>query len=233
MSGRVSNNGRCGLSRNCTSKSDPSSFSMKPQGSEQRKSMSPNARCPAKRMSLNETGCKACSRLGSKAEREKLAARCHQRCANSSLTCMRSCPPCLGREIAEICYIRSGRKPSHHSIKHIATSGPRPSLSARRYQPWHQIPDPAERKLAAIRLHAEGWSITSIAEYLVTSRHTIYDTLQRWTEEGVAGLDVKPKTKKGARKATLRFGTRSANFKRIPCWESIASIRRSYGWGSR
>jgi transposase len=107
------------------------------------------------------------------------------------------------REIAEICYIRYGRKPSHHSIKHIATSGPRPSLSARRYQPWHQIPDPAERKLAAIRLHSEGWSITSIASYLATSRHTIYETLQRWTKEGVAGLDAKPKTNKGVRKATL------------------------------
>jgi transposase len=108
------------------------------------------------------------------------------------------------REIAEICYIRYGRRPSHHSVKHIATSSSRPSLSARRYQPWHQIPDPAERKLAAIRLHSEGWSITSIAEYLQTSRHTIYDTLSRWTEEGVAGLDAKPKTKKGVRKATLQ-----------------------------
>src|SRR5438046_8414923 len=31
----------------------------------------------------------------------------------------------------------------------------------------------------------------------------LYATLQRWTEEGVAGLDAKPKTKKGVRKATL------------------------------
>jgi transposase len=109
------------------------------------------------------------------------------------------------REIAEICYIQYGRRPSHHSVKQIATSPLRPSLSARRYQPWHQISDPAERKLAAIRLHSQGWSITSIAEYLQTSRHTIYDTLLRWTEEGVAGLDAKPKTKKGVRKATLQI----------------------------
>src|SRR5712691_3251563 len=107
------------------------------------------------------------------------------------------------REIAEVCYIRYARRPDHKSVKHIATSGPRPSLSARRYQPWHQMPDPAERKLAAIRLHAEGWSITSIAEYLATSRHTIYDTLERWAQEGVAGLEAKPKTNKGVRKATL------------------------------
>ncbi|MBO0793229.1 MAG: transposase [Ktedonobacteraceae bacterium] len=113
-------------------------------------------------------------------------------------------PTMSWREIAEICYIRYGRKPSHHSVKHIATSSPQPSLLARRYQPWHQIPDPAERKLAAIRLHAEGWSITSIAAYLQTSRHTVYETLSRWAEEGTRGLDAKPKTRKGVRKATLQ-----------------------------
>ena len=112
-------------------------------------------------------------------------------------------PSMSWREIAEVCYIRYGRRPDHKNVKRIATSGPLPSLQARRYQPWHQIPDPAERKLAAIRLHAEGWSITSIAKYLATSRHTIYDTLQRWTEEGARGLDAKPKTNKGVRKATL------------------------------
>jgi transposase len=113
-------------------------------------------------------------------------------------------PTMSWREIAEVCYIRYGRRPDHKSVKHLATATPPPSRKERRYQPWHQILDPAERKLAAIRLHAEGWSVTSIAEYLATSRHTIYDTLQRWTEEGVAGLDAKPKTNKGVRKATLK-----------------------------
>ncbi len=112
-------------------------------------------------------------------------------------------PTMSWREIAEVCYIRYGRRPAHHSVKHTATSGSPPSLQARRYQPWHLIPDPAERKLAVVRLHSEGWSITSIAEYLQTSRHTVYDTLQRWTEEEVAGLEAKSKARKGPRKATL------------------------------
>ena len=108
------------------------------------------------------------------------------------------------REIADICFIRFGRKPSHHSVKHIATSGSPPPLTARRYQPWHQIADPTERKLAVIRLHSEGWSITSIAEYLAITRTTVYATLQRWAEEGVAGLAEKSRARKGPRKVTLQ-----------------------------
>ena len=92
----------------------------------------------------------------------------------------------------------------YKAVKRIATTGPPPSLKERRYQPWHQISDPAERKLAAIRLHAEGWSVTSIASYLQCTRHTIYDTLERWAQEGVAGLEPKSKARKGPRKVTLK-----------------------------
>lgn len=114
-------------------------------------------------------------------------------------------PTMSWREIAEICFIRYGRKPSHHSVKHIATSGPGPGRNTRRYQPWHEITDPAERKLAVIRLHSEGWSVTSIAEYLQTSRVTVYETLERWANEGVAGLDAKPPGSKRPRKVTLKI----------------------------
>jgi len=113
-------------------------------------------------------------------------------------------PTMSWREIAEVCYIRSGRKPSHNSVKQVIATGLPPSLTARRYQPWHLISDPAERKLAVIRLHSEGWSITSIAEYLQTSRPTIYTTLSRWTEEGARGLPEKSRARKRPRKVTLK-----------------------------
>jgi transposase len=113
-------------------------------------------------------------------------------------------PTMSWREIAEVCYIRYARRPDHKSVKHIATSTPPTSSKARRYQPWHLIADPAERKLAVIRLHSEGWSITSIAQYLETTRPTIYATLQRWAQEGVAGLEEKSRARKQPRKATLK-----------------------------
>jgi len=107
------------------------------------------------------------------------------------------------REIAEICEVRFHRRPSHNSVKMVLASGPPPSITTRRYQTWDQIPDPAERRLAVIRLHAEGWSVTSIAEYLATSRQTVYATLKRWVKEGVRGLDDKSHARKAPRGTTL------------------------------
>src|SRR6266567_829419 len=138
-------------------------------------------------------------------------------------------PSMSWREIAEVCYIRHGRRPHHKHVKRIATAGPPPSLQARRYQPWHQIPDPAERKLAVIRLHSEGWSITSIAQYLQVSRPTIYATLQHWMEEGVAGLDEKSKARKGPRKVTLKITNEVRKLQENPQlgkWRMSAALSR-------
>ena len=95
-SGRRYSNGRCGLSRSCTNKSDPSSCSTKPQGSEQKKSMSPNARCPAKPMNLNAMGWRASSPLANRVEKEKPQKHFHQRSASSLWTCTLNYRRCLG-----------------------------------------------------------------------------------------------------------------------------------------
>lgn len=109
------------------------------------------------------------------------------------------------REIAQICEVRFGRRPSHNSVKLVLASGPPPSITSRRYQTWDQMPQPAERRLAAIRLHSEGWSVASIAEYLGTVRQTIYTTLKRWVEEGVKGLEDKSHARKAPRVATFEM----------------------------
>lgn len=112
------------------------------------------------------------------------------------------------REIASICYIQFGRKPSHHTVQRILAEGMRPSPSLgheRRFPPFAQIADPAERRLAIVRLQAEGWNVKSIAPYLGTSRQTVHTTLRRWVAEGVRGLDAKPHARKpGPRAADLR-----------------------------
>lgn len=109
------------------------------------------------------------------------------------------------REIAEICEARFQRRPSHNSVKTVLASGPLPSITTRRHQTWDQIPDPAERRHAVVQLHAEGWSITSIAEYLATSRQTVYTTLKRWVNEGVKGLDDKSRARKAPRVVTMEI----------------------------
>jgi putative transposase len=108
------------------------------------------------------------------------------------------------REIARICQIRFDRRPSPHTIKRILAESPPTLRVARRFVPYHQIVDPADRRLAVIRLHSEGWAVKSIAAYLETGRETVYRTLRRWVAEGVAGLDDKSHARMSVRKVDLR-----------------------------
>ena len=94
-------------------------------------------------------------------------------------------------EIADICYVQFDRRPSHHTVKQVLADGPTPSRTTRQYSRYAEISDPAERRLAVIRLHAQGWSVTSIAAYLDVARKTAYQILKRWIAEGVRGLEDK------------------------------------------
>ncbi len=69
--------------------------------------------------------------------------------------------------------------------------GPRSSRTTRQFPRYEEIANPEERRLAVIRLHARGWSISTIARYLEVSRPTIYAILKRWVDEGVRGLPDK------------------------------------------
>ena len=107
-------------------------------------------------------------------------------------------------ELATICATRFGHRPSAHTVKRILAEAPLPLAAQRRFPPYHQIADPAERRLAIIRLHSDGWNIKSIAGYLGVDRHTVYRTLRRWIDEGVWGLEDKPRARKdGVRKVDL------------------------------
>jgi hypothetical protein len=118
------------------------------------------------------------------------------------------------REIADICAVHFERQPSHHTVQLVLASGPPPSITARRYQTWEKIADPAERRLAVVQLHAAGWSVSSIAEYLETSRPTVYATLKRWVAEGVRGLEDKSHARKTPRVVTLEIALYICTFVR-------------------
>ncbi len=108
------------------------------------------------------------------------------------------------REISTICFLRFGRKLSHHTVQRVLADGPQPTVSTRRYPPYAQIADPYQRRRAIVDLHAQGWSVTAISTYLQTPRHRVYEVLKRWATEGHAGLDDKLSTPNApARKVTM------------------------------
>lgn len=108
------------------------------------------------------------------------------------------------REISTICFLRFGRKLSHHTIQRVWADGPKPTVTTRRYPPYAQIADPYQRRRAIVDLHAEGWSHTAISVYLQTPRYRVYEVLKRWATEGHAGLDDKLSTPNApTRKVTM------------------------------
>jgi transposase InsO family protein len=70
----------------------------------------------------------------------------------------------------------------------LKAAEPLPARQQRRFPPYHHIPDPAQRRAVVLRLHFEGWTKQSIAEYLETSRETVHATLRRYIAEGLGGL---------------------------------------------
>ena len=107
-------------------------------------------------------------------------------------------------EISTICFLRFGRKLSHHTVQRVLADGPEPTVSTQRYPPYAEIADGYQRRRAIVDLHAEGWSITAISTYLQTPRTRVYEVLKRWAQEGHAGLDDKPSTPHHpARKVTM------------------------------
>src|SRR6266567_8585405 len=107
-------------------------------------------------------------------------------------------------EIASICYVQFGRKPSPHTIQYILATGPKPSRTTRRYKRFAEMDDPVERRRTIIKLHSEGWTVKNIAGYLETSRQTVHTTLKRWAQEQFAGLEDKSHTRTGVRKVDLK-----------------------------
>lgn len=108
-------------------------------------------------------------------------------------------------EIANICYVRFGRRLDLRTVKVVLEEEPIPLKVFGAYPPYHEIEEPRERRLAIVDLHAQGWSVKAIAGYLKINRDTVYKALRRWIEEGEAGLrDRKRGRPKGVSKVDLK-----------------------------
>ena len=107
-------------------------------------------------------------------------------------------------ELARICYVAFGRRPSKHTVKRVIEEGPTPLMPVRRYPPYHEMPAGEERRRAIVELHVDGWTAKAVAGYLKTSETTVYRALRRWAEEGVDGLENKPRGRpRGSGKVTF------------------------------
>jgi transposase len=112
-------------------------------------------------------------------------------------------PAFRANEIAKICAVHFGRRPSPHTVKRILAETPPAPVATRRYPPYYRIAEPDARRYAVLKLHSEGWQKTSIAAYLGIDPRTVYDILRRWIAEGVPGLDDKSHARTGLRKTDL------------------------------
>lgn len=139
------------------------------------------------------------------------------------------------REIAEICDTRLKLWSSHHLIKTVLASGPPPSIQMRHFPQFDDTPDPAQRRHNIVQLHAEGWSVASIAEYVAVSKQTVYTTLKRWVQEGVKGLDDKSHARKAPRVVTLEIANEIRKKQENPLigeWRMLLPAAEPVGWSA-
>jgi len=116
-------------------------------------------------------------------------------------------------EIANIVYVRTGRRLGKHTPGRVLSEEVVPLKLSRLFEPYHEARDVREARQAVVALHLDGWSVKSIASYMRVSRTTVYRVIGRWIEEGEAGLaDKQPGRPGGVRKmdlATMDFIRRS------------------------
>ena len=103
-------------------------------------------------------------------------------------------PPLGPFAIARICQHRFDRPVSYHTVQQVLATepAPLPLPASRRFPRYHETADPVARRNAVVTLYLDGWSAKTIADYLATSRQTVYEVLRRWDEEGWPGLADRP-----------------------------------------
>jgi putative transposase len=164
-------------------------------------------------------------------------------------------PPFNLNEIANVVRACFGRKPDVRSVKRVLDEEARPLKLARNYPRYREIEaaSPGEGRASVVELRVDGWSAKAIAGYLGVHRSTIYRVLERFGEEGSAGLQDRPHGRPaGVRKVTLaaieeirklaqnpRIGAfrvhvalkqKGFDLSRTTCGRVLAQLREIYGY---
>jgi transposase len=117
-------------------------------------------------------------------------------------------PPFNLNEIANVVYVHSGRKPDVRTVRNVLEGSALPLKIVRLFDPYHEIREGRERRMAVVSLHSSGWSAKAIAGYLKVNRDTVYEVLRRWVREGPDGLEDR---KRGRPRGTGKVDLRTMN----------------------
>ncbi len=88
-------------------------------------------------------------------------------------------PPFNLNEIANVVYVHSGRKPDVRTVRNVLEGSALPLKIVRLFDPYHEIREGRERRMAVVSLHSSGWSAKAIADDPIAAKHRFADFATR------------------------------------------------------